>query len=218
GIDYRDGLKNLDDSVIPRQRRNELLLLLPHQRRRIDSNNFFVLFVKLTIFESIANGLPEDLGEIIWRNRRQILERSDAPKSPRQGQEPGLDAGAREGFDLRQMGKLRRTTSFGILQNGMEIDEILVGLRQRLRVQRCRSRVDFPTLQSDLQLGSRVAHDEARLFDIQEPGKQPSANVLYVPHRLGADAEPRSGAQLFQAVDAESFSGRKHINILAERS
>ena len=44
--------------------------------------------------------------------------------------------------------------SFGILQNDMEIDEILVGLRQRPHVQRCRSRVDFPSLQSYIQLGS----------------------------------------------------------------
>ena len=63
GIYSRDGFKNLDDLVIPRQRRNKFLLFLPHQRRRIDSNDFFVLFVKLAIFESIANGLPEDLGE-----------------------------------------------------------------------------------------------------------------------------------------------------------
>src|SRR4030095_3877738 len=180
GIYSRDGFKNLNDLVIPRQRRNKFLLFLPHQRRRIDSNNFFILFVKLAIFESIANGLPEDLGEFVRRARRQILERSDAPKGPRHGHETALYVGAHEGFDVRQMGKLRRTTSFGILQNGMEIDEILGGLRQRLRVQRCRSRVDFPTLQSDLQLGSRVAHDKARLFDIQKPGEQPSANVPYM--------------------------------------
>ena len=79
----REGFKNLDDLVVPRQRRNEFLLLLPHQRRRIDSNDFFVLFVKLPIFESFANGLPEDLGEMIRCARRQILERSHAPKSPR---------------------------------------------------------------------------------------------------------------------------------------
>src|SRR5262245_28323189 len=36
-------------------------------------------------------------------------------------------------------------------------------------------------------------------------------------HRLGADSETRSGAQLFQAVDAESSSGGKQINVLAER-
>ena len=58
---------------------------------------------------------------------------------------------------------------------------------------------------------------QTRIFDIQEPGEQPSANVLYVSYRLGADSDSRSGAQFFQAVDAESFSGRKHINVLAER-
>src|SRR4029077_2587320 len=127
---------------------------------------------------------PEDLGEFLRCARRQILERSDAPKSPHHGHESALHTGEHERFDVRQMGKLSGTTSFGILQNGMEIDEILVGLRQRLRVQRCRSRVDFPSLQSYFQLGSRVAHDKSRLFDVQEPGAQPSANVLYMSHRL----------------------------------
>ena len=140
----RDGFKNLNDLVIPRQRRNKFLLFLRHQRRRIDSNNFFVLFVKLAIFESIANGLPEDIGEFVRCAGRQKLESSDAPKSPRHGHESALYAGAHEGFDFRQMGKLRGTMSFGILQNNMEIDEILVGFCQRPHVQRCRSRVDFP--------------------------------------------------------------------------
>src|SRR5688572_3744121 len=90
GIYSRDGFENLDDLIIPRQRRDTFLLLLPHQRRRIDANNFFILFVKLAIFERIANRLPEDLGEFVRRARRQILERSDAPKSPRHGHEPAL--------------------------------------------------------------------------------------------------------------------------------
>src|SRR4029453_7863130 len=60
GIHSRDNFKNLNHLVVPRQRRNKFLLLLPDQRRRIDSDDFFILFVKLAIFESIANGLPED--------------------------------------------------------------------------------------------------------------------------------------------------------------
>ena len=65
GIHSRDNFENLNHLVVPRQRRNKFLLLLPHQRRRIDSDDFFILFVKLAIFESIANGLPEDLGEFV---------------------------------------------------------------------------------------------------------------------------------------------------------
>ena len=38
GIHAGDGLENLDDLVVPRQRRNQFLLLLPHQRRRIDGS------------------------------------------------------------------------------------------------------------------------------------------------------------------------------------
>src|SRR5262245_56402020 len=100
-IQSRDGFKNFNDFVIARQRRHKFLLLLSHQRRRLDSNDFFVLFVKSAIFESIANALPEDLGEFLRCARRQVLERSSPPKNPRHRHEPALYAGAHEGFDFR---------------------------------------------------------------------------------------------------------------------
>jgi hypothetical protein len=65
GIHSSDGFKNFNDVNIPRKLRDKFLLVFRHEWRWMKSKKFFVLFVKLAIFESTAKGLPEYLDEFL---------------------------------------------------------------------------------------------------------------------------------------------------------
>ena len=64
-IHSSDGFENLDNLGIARQLRDKFLLVFRHEWRWINANQFFVLFVKLAIFERPAKGLSEYLDEVL---------------------------------------------------------------------------------------------------------------------------------------------------------
>jgi hypothetical protein len=115
GIHSRDGFKNSNDLGIPRQVRDKFLLLFRHKWRRIKSEKFFVLFVKLAIFKRTAKSLPEYFGEFLRCAWGQIDERSHSPKNPRHEQNLTFYPSPRESLDFWQIAKLSGTMSFGNL-------------------------------------------------------------------------------------------------------
>src|SRR5262245_62155653 len=173
--------------------------------------------MKLPIFERSTNCLSKCLNQILRRVRREKDQCTGPPESPRHRQNVPFQLSAGESPDFRQTGKYRRTTSFGNLENCVEIRDFLVFLRHRFPFERGRSAVDFTSLQGHIQFSARIANDESRVFEVQKPSEEPAADELHMAHRLATNSEPDALAQFSQTINSESFSSYKDIVILAER-
>ena len=79
------------------------------------------------------------------------------------------------------------------------------------RVRHGRASIDLAGLNGDVQFGRGIAGDESGLSQPDQVRKHAAGDVDQMPHRLGADSQTGSRAQLLQTVEARLPACEKNM-------
>src|SRR5262245_8300356 len=169
--------EQLDCFGVPWNLFDGLFMIFWQQRRRIVGSQFFVFAKKLGIPIGFAKSFLENLYAIFGRSWGENKRGAGNPESALQLNDFPFSIRFSKALNLGQRAEpwMRMLIPLGSFHDRMDLHQVFfepLAVTLEQRVGTCGSPIDFPTLQSRIELGAAVSGDELRVFQTKHIGEE----------------------------------------------